>query len=83
MIRTKKQIPAGSMILLIIVLLNAIILETAYTGDGIWYWALLVSGPLLLIAIRDERQKKGYKKTIITQSKIERHEKKEQWACAS
>lgn len=58
MIRNKKQGSAGGAILLITVLLNAIILEAAYTGNNNWYWALLMSAPLLLIAIQDRWQEK-------------------------
>lgn len=39
------------MILLITVLLNAIILEAAYTVNKNWYWALAVSMPLLLLTL--------------------------------
>lgn len=58
MIRNQQQVSAGGMILLITVLLNAIILKTAYITNEQWYWALLVTVPLLLIAIWDKRQKK-------------------------
>ena len=58
MAQNKKQLSASGMTLLITVLLNAIILETAYTGNKGWYWALFVSLPFLLLAIIGRRQKK-------------------------
>jgi hypothetical protein len=58
MIRNKQHISVGGAILLIVVLLNTIILQTAYTGNDTWYWALLVTVPLLFIAIWDRQQKK-------------------------
>jgi glutamate synthase domain-containing protein 2 len=45
-------------IILVIVLLNAIVLSVAYTKSAGWYWALLFTVPLLLLAIRDVRQNK-------------------------
>ncbi|MBD0287666.1 MAG: FMN-binding glutamate synthase family protein [Flavisolibacter sp.] len=58
MIQNKKQVSVSGIIHLITVMLNAIILEAAYTGNSKWYWALFVSVPLLMIAIRDRWQRK-------------------------
>lgn len=56
--RDYKLMPARSMILFMLVLLNAIILKASYTGNEKGYWWLLVSAPLLLIALLDSRQKR-------------------------
>lgn len=58
MIRNKKQVSVSGAILFTSVLLNAIVLEAAYTGNHNWYWALLISVPLLLVALHDRWQKK-------------------------
>ena len=58
MIEYKRGVSIRGLILGIILLLNGIILNTAYTVNERWYWGLLVSLPLLLIAIRDIRQQK-------------------------
>ena len=58
MIQSRKAISVSGMIISLVVLLNAVILKAAFTGTGAWYWALLISVPLLLIAIRDVFQKK-------------------------
>jgi len=46
------------MILIILVLLNAVILSKGFTTNEKWYWLLIISLPLLLIAVRDIFQKK-------------------------
>ena len=58
MIRNRKEISISGMIVLFVVLLNAAILKAAFTGNANWYWALIVSLPLLIIAIKDRFQKK-------------------------
>ena len=58
MIRNRKEISISGMIVLFVVLLNAAILKAAFTGNENWYWALIVSVPLLLIALKDRFQKK-------------------------
>lgn len=58
MLRYKKQFSVSGAILLTTVLLNAIILERAFTANSNWWWALLVSLPLLAIAIWDRQQKR-------------------------
>lgn len=54
----------NALILLIVVLLNAAIVKHAYMANADWYYALLISIPLLLVAKRagrlyapDERNK--------------------------
>lgn len=58
MIRNQKQVSVSGVILALLVITNAVILQAGYTANGKWYWGLLVSVPLLLIAIRDVLQKK-------------------------
>ncbi len=58
MIRNHKEVSISGMIVLFVVLLNAAILKAAFTGNENWYWALIVSVPLLLIALKDRFQKK-------------------------
>lgn len=42
----------NALILFIVVLLNAAIVKHAYTANADWYYALLISIPLLLLAKR-------------------------------
>lgn len=52
MIRDPKKISISGIISLILVIINALILRTALvTGNGWWYIALVLTVPLLLIAI--------------------------------
>jgi len=54
----RKVIPVSRMIILFLVILNISTLSAAYTSNGNWYWALLVTVPLLLLAVFNTRQKK-------------------------
>jgi hypothetical protein len=58
MTRSLNAVSTSGIILSMLIFINAVILKTANTVDERWYWALLVSVPLLLIAIWDIRQKK-------------------------
>lgn len=58
MTQHKKNVPIGGVIVLLLVFLNALIAKTAFMVNENWYWALLFTIPLLLIAIWDIRQKK-------------------------
>jgi glutamate synthase domain-containing protein 2 len=58
MIRNQKQISISGGIILILILFNVIVVRNAYVINEQWYWAMIVSVPLLLIAIRDRMQKK-------------------------
>lgn len=49
MLQKKESVDQN--IVLIFVLLNAIILETALVNNEQWYWLLLITLPLLLLAI--------------------------------
>jgi glutamate synthase domain-containing protein 2 len=58
MIRDHRKISISGIIVLFVVLLNAVILKTAFTENENWYWALVVTIPMLLIALKDIFQKK-------------------------
>lgn len=58
MIRDHKGVSVSSTIILILVIANILILKLAYINNEQWYWGLCLTAPLLLIAIRDTRQRK-------------------------
>lgn len=53
-----QQVSARGMILLFIVLLNILVLRSAYTSRGQGYWLLFLTLPLLIIAIYNIKQRK-------------------------
>ena len=57
---TGKQQPvsASGIIILFLVLLSAIAMKSGYISNEKWYWVLIVTLPLLLLAILNIRQKK-------------------------
>lgn len=57
--RYKKNSAAFTYILLIVVLINAIIIKSAYVNDKGLYWLLILSAPILLIAIFYARKRKN------------------------
>jgi glutamate synthase domain-containing protein 2 len=58
MIRKQKPVSVSTLILLMLVLANAAVIRTAYAVHANWYWALIITMPLLLLAIRDRKQRK-------------------------
>lgn len=58
MISKYHTIPASGIIILFLILLNAIVIRTGYTGSEKWYWALIITLPLLLLVFLNIRQKK-------------------------
>ena len=56
--RNQKSIPMSGMIILLIVLINVIVLRQAYTGSERWYLVLILTLPLLVLAITNIRQRK-------------------------
>lgn len=58
MSRNQQWSSVSGAIVCILVLLNGIIMQSAYVGNSNLYWLLLVSVPLLLLAIYNTRQKK-------------------------
>jgi len=53
-----KQDSARMMIVLLICLINIIVLKSAYISGGKGYWVLLITLPLLFIAIYNLRKNK-------------------------
>jgi glutamate synthase domain-containing protein 2 len=58
MISKQKLFSASGMIIILLVFLNTVAIREAYTGNENWYWAVIVTLPLLLLAILNIRQKK-------------------------
>ena len=58
MSRNQEKVSANGIIILILVMLNVIILKTAFINDAQIYWGLTITLPLLLIAIFDTIKKK-------------------------
>lgn len=46
----KKRNSTSGMVLLVLILINAFILEHAFTKNEQWYWALIIGLPSLMIA---------------------------------
>ena len=51
MLSQKENVPANKLIIILFVLINVIITEFAFIHNTKWLWALLLTIPLLLIAI--------------------------------
>jgi hypothetical protein len=58
MSRNQEKVSANGIVILILVMLNVIILKTAFINDAQIYWGLIITLPLLLIAIFDTIKKK-------------------------
>jgi hypothetical protein len=58
MSRNQEKVSANGIVILILVMLNVIILKTAFINDAQIYWGLVITLPLLLIAIFDTIKKK-------------------------
>jgi glutamate synthase domain-containing protein 2 len=56
--KDSKWISIRGMIVFAVILLNAIILRKAFTASSTWYWGLLFSVPLLVIAVIDITQRR-------------------------
>ncbi len=54
----QKPIPASGIIILFLVLLSVISMRVGYTKNENWFWMLIITLPLLLLAILNTRQKK-------------------------
>jgi glutamate synthase domain-containing protein 2 len=55
--KNKYSSPSATIILLL-VLINALILKVAFVDNSNWYWLMIITLPLLLVAIYDIQQKK-------------------------
>ncbi|MEO6315543.1 MAG: FMN-binding glutamate synthase family protein [Chitinophagaceae bacterium] len=58
MIVNQKSVSISGMIILLLVLLNVIFITTGYTSDENWYGWLIITLPLLLLAVANVRQQK-------------------------
>jgi hypothetical protein len=61
MSRNPQKVSASGTWLLAAVVLNTLILKFGFTTDPRWYWALVVTGPLLWVALKNgtrERRKR-------------------------
>ena len=47
----QRPIPASRVIILFLVLFNAILIRAGYSENEKWYWVLIITLPLLLLAI--------------------------------
>ena len=54
----QKPISASKIIITFLVVLNAIAIRAGYVQNENWYWSLIITMPLLLLAILNIRQKK-------------------------
>jgi hypothetical protein len=60
MARNLDPAPASKMSIAFLVLINTIAIRDGYAGNEKWYWMLIVTLPLLLLAIFTLRQKKHF-----------------------
>ncbi|MGV3658355.1 MAG: glutamate synthase-related protein, partial [Chitinophagaceae bacterium] len=56
--RNTEHMAVSTAIVMFVAMINIIVVGVAYTAGAGWYWALLLTLPLLGLAIRDTRQKK-------------------------
>ena len=59
MTQNQKQVPASGIILLLIVFMNILVIKVGYMTQANWYWALVITLPLLILAIVNIRQDKN------------------------
>lgn len=57
--RNKPIIPVNGIVVLLLILLNVVIMKEAYTTNANWYWALVITLPLLLLVILRLKQAKS------------------------
>ena len=54
--RNQKYEPIGGIFLLLLVLINAVALKQGFTGNSKWYLIMILTLPLLIVAIKDSWQ---------------------------
>jgi hypothetical protein len=59
MTQYKPRVSASGMVIAFLILLNTIFLKSAYVDNDKYYWALLITVPLLVIAIWDRLRRKA------------------------
>lgn len=57
MISKEKRIASHGTFLLFLAGINILILEAGYTSGQKWYWALVITVPMLILAILNKRPK--------------------------
>jgi len=60
----KENNPGGGIVVLLLLLINALIAKVAFIRNENLYWVLIITLPLLLLAIYDFR----YKKHVVKES---------------
>ncbi|WP_169749179.1 hypothetical protein [Flavihumibacter petaseus] len=74
--QNQSSVRVSGIILLLLVIINSIIIREAYTGNEKWYLALVVSVPLLMLAMFSNGQQKPvrlyipFRQTYFQQSKM-------------
>lgn len=58
MIIKERKVSVSGMILAILIIINVLTIKAGYTSSQHWYWVLIVTIPLLALAILNIRQKK-------------------------
>ncbi|HEY8387751.1 MAG TPA: FMN-binding glutamate synthase family protein [Parasegetibacter sp.] len=58
MSRQSKLVSVSNQIIIALVIINAIVLSAGYVSNSSWYWALVITLPLLILGIYDVTQKK-------------------------
>lgn len=61
MLHNERNISVSKNIILLLVFLNAFILKVAFIRDESWYFGLIVTFPLLLVAMYNIHQRKHVK----------------------
>jgi glutamate synthase domain-containing protein 2 len=56
--KDSKPLSIRNLIVFIVVFMNAIILRNGFTINNTWYWGLLITVPMLVVAIIDITQRK-------------------------
>lgn len=56
--QNQTSAPTNGMMILLMVMINAIVIKEGYSGNENWNFALILTLPLLLIAIINSRQGK-------------------------
>jgi hypothetical protein len=51
--RNQHSEPIGGIFLVLVVLINAVALKQGFTGNSKWYLILILTLPLLIVAIKD------------------------------
>ena len=65
-----KDVSANEMVMLLLIFLNAVIVKVAFVRTSNWYFALIVTVPLLLVSVYYSREKKQKNMAVeMTESK--------------